>query len=45
MAVRYFIEGLDNPTRRHSFPGYLSPIELEARKMLMEDWPLFPTGH
>jgi len=37
MAVFHFIEGFYNPTRRHSSLGYLSPIEFEARKMLMKD--------
>ena len=37
MAVFHFIEGFYNPTRRHSAPGYLSPIEFEARKMLMNN--------
>ncbi|GGJ42487.1 hypothetical protein [Neoroseomonas lacus] len=37
IAVIYFIEGFYNPTRRHSALGYLSPIEYEARKMLMRD--------
>jgi putative transposase len=37
MAVFHFIEGFYNPTRRHSSLGYLSPIEFEARKMLMND--------
>jgi putative transposase len=37
MAVFHFIEGFYNPTRRHSALGYLSPIEYEARKMLMND--------
>lgn len=37
MAVFHFIEGFYNPTRRHSALGYLSPIEYEARKMLMRD--------
>ena len=37
MAVFHFIEGFYNPTRRHSALGYLSPIEYEARKMLMKD--------
>ena len=31
MAVLHFIEGWDNPSRRHSAIGHLSPIELEAR--------------
>ena len=33
MAVFAFIEGFDNPTRRHSAQGCLSPIEHEARAM------------
>ncbi len=37
MAIFHFIEGFYNPTRRHSSLGYLSPIEFEARKMLMKD--------
>jgi putative transposase len=37
MAVFHFIEGFYNPTRRHSALGYLSPIEYEARKMLMNE--------
>lgn len=37
IAVFHFIEGFYNPTRRHSALGYLSPIEYEARKMLMND--------
>jgi putative transposase len=37
MAVSHFIEGFYNPTRRHSSRGYLSPIELEARKIRMKD--------
>lgn len=37
MAVFHFIEGFYNPTRRHSSLGYLSPIEFEAKKMLMND--------
>ncbi|MFN6953774.1 MAG: IS3 family transposase, partial [Acetobacteraceae bacterium] len=37
IAVFQFIEGFYNPTRRHSSLGYLSPIEFEARKMLMKD--------
>jgi putative transposase len=37
MAVFHFIEGFYNPTRRHSSLGYLSPIEFEARKMLMNE--------
>ena len=37
MAVFHFIEGFYNPTRRHSALGYLSPIEYEARKMIMKD--------
>jgi putative transposase len=36
-VVFHFIEGFYNPTRRHSALGYLSPIEYEARKMLMND--------
>lgn len=40
IAAFPFIEGFHNPTRRHSSLGYLSPIELEARKMLMRDWSL-----
>ncbi len=37
MAVFHFIEGFYNPARRHSSLGYLSPIEFEAKKMLMKD--------
>jgi putative transposase len=37
MAVFHFIEGFYNPTRQHSALGYLSPIEFEASKMLMND--------
>lgn len=37
MAVSHFIEGFHNPTRRHSSLGDLSPIEFEARTMLMQD--------
>jgi putative transposase len=33
MAVFHLIEGLYNPTRRHSALGYLAPIEYEARAM------------
>ena len=35
IAAFHFIEGFYNPIRRHSALGYLSPIEYEARKMLM----------
>jgi putative transposase len=31
MAVFQFIEGFYNPSRRHSAPGYLSPIEYERK--------------
>ena len=31
MAVFQFIEGFDNPSRRHSALGYLSPIEYERK--------------
>ena len=31
MAVFAFIEGWDNPRRRHSALGYLSPVEYERR--------------
>ena len=31
MAVFRFIEGWDNPRRRHSALGYLSPVEYERR--------------
>jgi putative transposase len=31
MAVFQFIEGLYNPSRRHSALGYLSPIEYERK--------------
>ena len=37
MAVFHLIDGFYKPTRRHSSLGYLSPIEFEARKMLMKD--------
>lgn len=37
IAAVHFIEGFCNPTRRHSALGYLSPIESEARNMLMKD--------
>jgi len=37
ISVFHFIEGFYNPTRRHSALSYLSPIEYEARKMLMSD--------
>jgi len=37
IAVFQFIEGFYNATRRHSALRYLSPIEFEARKMLMKD--------
>lgn len=37
IAVFHFIEGFYNPTRRHSALGFLSPIEYEARQMLMND--------
>lgn len=37
MAMFHFIEGFHNPTWRHASLGYLSPIEYEARKMLMKD--------
>jgi putative transposase len=37
MAVFHFIEGFYNPTKRHSSLGYLSPIEFEARRILMTD--------
>jgi transposase InsO family protein len=40
MAVFHFIDGFYNSTKRHSSLGYLSPIEFEARKMLMKDSPL-----
>jgi putative transposase len=30
-AVFHFIEGFDNPSRRRSALGYLSPIEYERR--------------
>lgn len=33
MAVFAFIEGFYNPARRHSAPGYLSPIHYDARAM------------
>jgi len=32
MAVFAFIEGFYHPARRHSVPGYLSPIEYERRR-------------
>jgi putative transposase len=32
MAVFQFIEGFYNPSRRHSAPGYLSPIEYERKQ-------------
>ena len=37
MAVFAFIEGFYNPVRRHSALSYLSPIEYEARAMVMSD--------
>jgi hypothetical protein len=40
MAVFHFIEGFDNAARRHSAPGYLSPIEYEARTVAENNWSL-----
>jgi putative transposase len=37
IAVFHFVEGFYNPARRHSSLGCLSPIEFEARKMLMKE--------
>jgi hypothetical protein len=33
MTVCAFIEGFDNPARRHSAPGYLAPLHYDARAM------------
>ena len=35
MAVFAFIEGFDNPRRRHSAVGYLSPLAFERRYAIM----------
>lgn len=37
IAVFPLIKSFYSPARRHSALGYLSPIEFEARKMLMKD--------
>jgi len=37
MAVFHVIEGFYTPTRRHSALGSLSPIEVEERRLLVNE--------